>query len=242
MFKGKSVYLIDTPGLKDSEGVDKENIKNTVQFLKDHQYGLHGIVFVLNGQDPRIDSTDKDLIRLLCNIFNADEFWEHMCILFTRCINHPSVMFNESERRTDYDRKIREIAKEMQIELPDGEIQAFFVDLKDSSNQKSIQNIENLKDWLLQLGPIGRMDQMKAADNKIKNTDVEKRPRLTHSEKLYEKKRRGGIAGLFGGSHMRCHATRDWYVDEEREVQTQYDGTISYGEWKTTRTWYEDRA
>lgn len=68
---------------------------------------------------------------------------------------------DKAQRRTEFSRKIREIAQEMKIKLPDREMEAFFVNLKDQDDQESNKNIENLKDWLLQLAPIGRMDQMK---------------------------------------------------------------------------------
>lgn len=73
------------------------------------------------------------------------------------------MQIDKATRKIEYSHEIRRIAQEMKIKIPDREMQAFFVNLKDPSDQESNKNIENLKDWLLQLGPIGRMEQMEVS-------------------------------------------------------------------------------
>lgn len=77
-----NIQVIDTPGLKDSEGRDATYFENMTKKLKNEIKNLHLIVIVLNFQNPRLDITIKEMIKKLCKVFPKHLAY-HIAIVFT---------------------------------------------------------------------------------------------------------------------------------------------------------------
>jgi hypothetical protein len=60
--------VIDTPGLQDPEGKDKEQFENLLKYTK-KQTHLQGIIINFNYNFVRFAEHIKNMIRLLCNVF-----------------------------------------------------------------------------------------------------------------------------------------------------------------------------
>ena len=75
---------IDTPGIKDTDNADQENIKQLVQFLINYQDGINVVAIVLNGQVDRFTRDTEKFIKIPLQMFNHPDFWEHLCIIFTK--------------------------------------------------------------------------------------------------------------------------------------------------------------
>lgn len=87
-----NIQVIDTPGLKDSEGRDATYFENMTKKLKNEIKNLHLIVVVLNFQNPRLDITIKEMIKRLCKVFPKHLAY-HIAIVFT----HYSIDENEED-------------------------------------------------------------------------------------------------------------------------------------------------
>ena len=79
----KDIFVIDTPGLQDSEGADKEHLVQMVDYIKNNP-GLQAIIIVFNFHQPRLALYIKTLIKLLCNIFPGANFWSHVGLAWTK--------------------------------------------------------------------------------------------------------------------------------------------------------------
>ena len=77
-----NIQVIDTPGLKDSEGRDATYFEKMTKSLKNEIKNLHLIVVVLNFQNPRLDITIKKMIEKLCKVFPKHLAY-HIAIVFT---------------------------------------------------------------------------------------------------------------------------------------------------------------
>jgi hypothetical protein len=55
-----------------------------VSYLKTGNKGVNVIALVLNGQSPRFDAGTQKLIKIMNRFFNNADFWNHVCIVFTK--------------------------------------------------------------------------------------------------------------------------------------------------------------
>ena len=76
-----SIAVIDTPGLQDSQGKDKEHYDQMLKIIKSVK-DIHLIVVVLNFCQCRFSSSIKYMLKFLCNVFPL-EFSRHVAIVFT---------------------------------------------------------------------------------------------------------------------------------------------------------------
>ena len=76
-----NVAVIDTPGLQDSKGKDKEHYDQMLKIIKQVK-DIHFILVVLNFQQCRLNNSIKYMLKFLCNVFPVG-FQEHVGIVFT---------------------------------------------------------------------------------------------------------------------------------------------------------------
>ena len=82
------VVYIDMPGLNDPEGRDTAIIRDGCKFLATAPIpGVHQIVLVVDGQNPRLSKPLREIIRVLRDVFDSDGkqgFVEHLSVMFTK--------------------------------------------------------------------------------------------------------------------------------------------------------------
>ena len=66
MNNGKSICLIDTPGLSDSkktekENIDKEHLEGITSVISKEKVHIKGILFLVNFQHERFDASEQEL-------------------------------------------------------------------------------------------------------------------------------------------------------------------------------------
>ena len=82
--KTKPITLIDTVGFGDTaEDSDSKETAALIKKLKKDFSHVNLFVIVLNGNDPRIDKSQKDMLDLFAAVF-TEKFWEHVLIVFTK--------------------------------------------------------------------------------------------------------------------------------------------------------------
>ena len=79
----QAIFVIDTPGLQDSEGSDIEHLIQMVEYIKSNP-GLQGIITVFNFHQLSLAMYIKTLIKLLCNVFPRVNFWSHVALVWTK--------------------------------------------------------------------------------------------------------------------------------------------------------------
>ena len=81
--KSKDLFVIDTPGLNDSEGKDNEYLKNIATYLKKRN-DIKGIVTVLNfSLKKAIQSSADKAFKIIFRIFKSKDICSHILIAFT---------------------------------------------------------------------------------------------------------------------------------------------------------------
>ncbi len=99
------VFMIDTPGLADSEGRDQDFIDKIRKELKiNFAFGIKSIIIVQNVNIPRLSSESQRQIYLFCKMFSTPDFWYHVAIAFTFCYEFfPPEQFEEIKKQKEGD-------------------------------------------------------------------------------------------------------------------------------------------
>lgn len=210
--KGNSsdLFVIDTPGLQDTEGADKQHMIQLVQYVKEHKE-LNAIIVVFNYQQVRFPYNIQTMLKLFCNIFPMKAVGKHIGLIFTNSFTKRGVL--TSEQRLAKSNKIlpefRRVIKEASgSDLPDS-IPTFFVDMdpEEGIDENGKIDLERLKAWANFL-PNLNVEEMKAPepDMKIETQDF---------------------------TEMRAEGEYiiKTIIKKERKAFCKLDGTVTYGEW-----------
>jgi len=207
------IFVIDTPGLMDAEGTDKEHLIQMVDYIKSNP-GLQGIVIVFNFHQPKLPMNIKTLIKLLCNVFPRADFWRHVALVWTKYYYYLPPKLKEKNKIciNKFMPKILDLVKETHGDLSINSFPTFFVD-SDPENVDEFTNeeISRLIAWVHTLDPIN-VGLVKAADPVIKETSEETDIRV--------------IKDIVGNVE---YIKKEYY---KRNKQVYYDGNISYTDWE----------
>ncbi len=128
----KNIYVIDTPGLHDDKGTDKEHIQQMVDFIKKHK-DLQSIIIVFNFYQDRMDGCIRTMLKIFSDIFPIEDFWEHVAIVFTHFIepqkkNQKAQMKEKRKMKIKrYSEEINKIIRESNT-TPPNKFPIYFVD------------------------------------------------------------------------------------------------------------------
>ncbi|EDR21631.1 hypothetical protein, conserved [Entamoeba dispar SAW760] len=213
----KNIFVIDTPGLQDSVEVNENRLSYVIEYIKEQQ-GVQAIVIVLNFNKEVLSENIKTMLKLICNVFPTEGFWEHVCIVWTKCYNYTSEEVIETQIKTKKEKVLPELKKLIKETTRDGECIEFpmyFVDsLPDegSDNARSEKEIERLLTWSYHLTPI----------NKKRN----EKPLIKYKSIETEEKE---VTEVVEANDRNIKLRIDCKI---REKRTGYDGEITYTEWK----------
>jgi hypothetical protein len=141
--------FIDTAGISDSNDNDIENLKILVEYLKKLKK-IHYLILVLKFGE-KITGDARQYIEALGKIFTVNEFFSHLCIVFTKFPNQPK----EQDLKTK-DKFLSEINKLLRKIFKKGDniqlnkINIFFIDTNiDKDNEKFNQKNQRIVDMIL---------------------------------------------------------------------------------------------
>ena len=85
----KPITIIDTVGFDDaSKESDDTETTALIRKLKNDLSHINLFVIVLDGNNPRIDKSQKDMLSLFAVVF-GEAFWKHVLVVFTKVSMHP---------------------------------------------------------------------------------------------------------------------------------------------------------
>jgi hypothetical protein len=219
---------IDTQGMDDTQGIDSKHIQQMVQFMKSWPKGVNAIAIVINGQAPRFDAGTQKLIKIINTFFNNPQFWDHVCLVFTKNFKANPVDRNIVEQ--EYKKRVQDLVVECtgdpsrRPQLP-----VFLVDSRqfNNPNDQSTQNdLAALHGFVVGKNPLPTQNVQTPNVNYLR---VEPE---TRTKKLVNAR-----TETFGNGGKRMIMT---YEDQKREKMIGFDGkTITYSEWESTKEWDE---
>ncbi|KAG4085979.1 P-loop containing nucleoside triphosphate hydrolase protein [Neocallimastix lanati (nom. inval.)] len=206
------IFVIDTPGLMDAEGTDKEHLIQMVDYIKSNP-GLQGIVIVFNFHQPKLPMNIRTLIMLLCNVFPRADFWRHVALVWTKFY---SCLSQKQKDKKDiavnkFMPKILDLVKETHGDISINSFPTFFVDSDPEENDEfSNEEISRLIAWVHTLTPID-VTKVQEADPNIEKIEEE--------EDIRESKTVEGNV-----EHIKLE-----YFKRNKEIH--YDDSITYSDW-----------
>ena len=212
---------IDTPGIKDTDNTDQENVKQLVEFLLNYNDGINVVAIVLNGQVDRFTKDTEKFIKIAHQMFNHPDFWEHLCIVFTKWY---SGMTEEQKRikQEEYKKRVIESIRkytesDINVELP-----MFFVD------SPNYQNEEKTK------AELDRFNEFAFSKNAMRTTQVEV-PNVFYEQVIPEKRENYRYKeNLLSENNMK---RTEYFANQSRNKLVDFDGNISYSDWKNDKEW-----
>ena len=211
--KGDSsdLFVIDTPGLQDTEGADKEHMIQLVQYVKNHKE-LNAIIVVFNYQQVRFPYNIQTMLKLFCNIFPMKAVGKHIGLVFTNSFTKRGLLTGDkkfakiSKVLPEFRRVIKEASGS---DLPNN-IPTAFVDMdpEEGIDENGKIDLERLKTWASFL-PNLNVEEIKEPEPDVKIETQDFNEMRVEGEYIIKT-----------------------IIKKEREVFCQLDGKISYGEWK----------
>jgi len=219
--ENSDIFVIDSPGLQDSSGNDRQHLVQMIEYIRDHP-GLQAILIVFNYHQPRLSNNIKTMIKLLCNVLPRPNIWSHVGLVWTKYYSFlPPELRNHRENVIN--RLMPEISQLIRETNGSHTIQrfpTFFVDANlETKDPFSCNEINRLLAWVHQLDPID-VEEVVYADPVIKEITTEEEIRVSKS-------REGNIE----------HITSEYY---RRSKAVHYDGTESFTDWEKYDETHED--
>ncbi|EDR24291.1 hypothetical protein, conserved [Entamoeba dispar SAW760] len=153
------ICVIDTPGFQDSDGRDGEHLTKLIQCInKENEFHSVGIVLDIN--DKRLSSSIKKLIKTIYSMFKIEDFWKHVCIIWTKCYYYTPEEQVEQFKKEKNKFKEELIKFVTQEEGKDNNIEEsidfpmYFIDskpLENHDNTRSENEIKSLIEWSREL-------------------------------------------------------------------------------------------
>ncbi|EMD43053.1 AIG1 family protein [Entamoeba histolytica KU27] len=219
------IFVIDTPGFNDSEGGrDKDRQWNQmISYIKE-QEEIEAIVIVFNFTNAKPLYNFTATIKMICKIFPISDFWEHVCIVWTRCYcctPEKKLVRQIESRKEKFLLEFEKLAKETTgdeiIKIP-----MFYVDScpdEDDDNSRSEEEIEMLLTWACSLLPIN-------VERVVKNG-------LENEKIVIEEKEYTEVVEVKNGFVK----LKTEYMRREKRIR--YDGSVTYSDWELTKTKYK---
>ena len=169
---GKCISLVDTPGLSDSditnENIDKIHLKDIEKTIKEEKIHIKGILFLVNFQMERFDSSEQEALLNYNQIFPLKNFWNHLIVVFTHWFPDPNgdsveeMIQSRNESNGIIFSKLMDKVKDVSdvINYKDLRIKYFNSycpvkkDIQKKNNTKNKEETETLLDDLIQKEPL----------------------------------------------------------------------------------------
>lgn len=190
--------FIDTIGNSDSSNDDMINLQNLVSFLKDKK-SIDYIIFLLKFNE-RVTKDTREYIKTLGKIFTPGEFYNHLCVVFTKYPVKPSTKEVNIKKKTIAE--INGILKDSfnikrNQKIPD--INVYFIDSEINEEKGDYEEIyqdtidillENMKLKVEINGPINTINLDITGESVKSRVEVQKKEIIKLQEMLEEEKKK----------------------------------------------------
>ena len=221
IIKNKILKAIDTPGIKDTDNTDQENVKQLVEFLLNYEDGINAVAIVLNGQNDKFTKDTEKFIKIAHQMFNHPDVWEHLCIIFTKWYSE----MTEEQKKTKQDEYKKKVIasinkytdSNINIDLP-----VFFVDSENyKTDKKTKTELNKFNNFVFS------KNAMKTTQAEVPNVFYEKVIREERNNYRYKE-------NLISEDGMK---RTEYFANQSRNKLIDYYGNISYTNWKNEKEW-----
>ena len=155
--EGYNFYFVDTPGLDDGEG-DEKNIAQ-LDNLKKKYPRINVFLICLKFDDLRLSNSLKTALKKFMEIFPTPTFWDHVLILRTHA--ERSKKFEKNKKKVEgkllegiiEDKDLNLFMKNNCINIP-SQLKEFFVDSDEELDEGTLEEFQNIFNSVREIHPI----------------------------------------------------------------------------------------
>ena len=207
--QNKDIFIIDTPGIQDSEGKDKEHLDQMIDYIKSLR-DLKVILIVFNycenEEKSELSKSNKTNLEIIKNIFKDVDIGKHIGIFFTHFYKSETDEKTKKEKENFKKQEINKIINSSENDFP-----CFYGNIIQGKEPKMETKVEILRiiKWAKSLKPI----DAKQANEKA-----------TEKEKKIEKDVQHKV-------EMEGDYIIEYDLVKTREIIVYFDNSIKEGTW-----------
>ena len=159
---GYNYYFVDTPGLDDEKG-DEKNIKE-LDNIKKKCPRINVFIFCLKFDDLRLTNSIKNSLIKFMELFPTPSFWEHVIFIRTHADRSNSKKFERNKKKIEgkflegilKNEDLNKFMEENNIHAP-SQIKEFFVDVdpeEEELDPETLEEFENIFGAIRNVPPI----------------------------------------------------------------------------------------
>ncbi|EDR21629.1 hypothetical protein, conserved [Entamoeba dispar SAW760] len=213
------ISVIDTPSFSDSSKMNEELLNEIARYALD-KAGIQAIVIVMDFNNDEISHNLKTMIETMCFIFPFFDFWDHVCIVWTKCYYYTPknrLKIHKKTKEDCYYPKLKSLIEEMTKKKEDIKPKMYYVDSQPDEdcddNSRSEKAIKKLLEWVKRLESIKFGRELGLLGSEYKNIITE------------EKQRREDVKENEINTVPQIKPMR-------REIKIGYNGKITCSEWE----------
>ena len=205
----KDIFIIDTPGIQDSEGKDKEHVDQMIDFIKSHK-NLKVILIVFNycenEEKNELSKSNKTNLEIIKNIFKDVDIGKHIGIFFTHFYQNETDEKTKEEKESFKKKEINKIINSSENDFP-----CFYGNIINGKEARMETNVEILRiiKWAKSLEPI----DVKQANQNATEKNRRKEKNIQHKVEME-------------GDYI-----IEYDLVKTREIITYFDNTIKECPW-----------
>ena len=207
--QNQDIYVIDTPGIQDSEGKDKEHLEQMIEFIQSHN-DLKAILLVFNfcenEEKNELSKTNKINLEIIKKIFKNINIGKHIGIFFTHFYE------NETDENTIKEKEdLKKKAINQILDNSENIFPCFYGNIIQGKKPKMATKVEILRmlKWIRSLEPIDVKQVNKSATEKRREIQKDN----THKVEM-------------DGDYI-----IEYDLVKTREIITYFDNTNKEGPW-----------
>ena len=95
----KDIYIIDSPGIFDTQLEDSINLEQLKKSFQNKNAGVRAICLLFNFSEPRFTEYLQKQLKIYSLLFSVEDFWEHVAIIFTKAFYYtPQKEFEKTKQ------------------------------------------------------------------------------------------------------------------------------------------------
>ena len=216
IFDERPIYVVDTPGLQDSEGRDQQHLDAMTDFIK-NQPVIQAFVFIIDFKSRKIDNSVIKLFQLVKKMYPEKKWYHNIAIVWSKH-KYDNYKSNEYFRTIKMNGIKSMIKTKVVTDITDEELNAipqYFVDNKEDNSvrTRSYEEINRLLDW------ISGLESLNLAFGEIRNVDNDTMFEVTERKRI-----------LVADNLVETIKIRETALCE-RKIKTLFSGKVFYTDW-----------
>lgn len=222
VFMNQPVYVIDTPGLQDSSGLDAKHLTDMTTYIRQNRE-VQAFVFVINFLNMRLDNTVRRLFQLVGSMYPGKKWYHHVAVVWTNywSLMPPNIKATKGKKQQGFKDFFR---REVVPTITDMELEAipqYFVDSCEAQEaQETGQPDESLDELSHLVAWVAACPRMVDNVGEIRDVDSEVKEKVEETREFLI------------DTHQHLNVVTRVYITRRRYREVMYSGRVTHTDWE----------